>query len=267
MLLGGIVLLLLAIPVSEREAPDGPVRAAPTVMFVVILSTEMIAGVEGRYPFGGEMRHQFLLLVFALLAVFVALDWAVERLPKALRDPVLAICAGLIVANCVTHRGGWLSGLPEPFLGPARTLSMSFPQAREIHVDQFSLIAFFAQHHDWDWKFAGRDPNSPFVERYELVKEQRRLLVVAHRDLWNMDFKDPKLYTSLAEGRSCITVFSIRQPGLPPGVARMLPPSELRDAIPTLAREAGLTTVRLIVRGNNNVFADFCPSENSAVSE
>jgi hypothetical protein len=261
---GFVIFVFLAAVGERRVRADGDDRVMPSAVLLILLAIGMAGGVLDRYPFGGAMRHQILLFLFALLAGFVAFDWIVERARRpSLRALLIALCSGAIGANVVVHVREWLPDGPEPFESEARMFWRDFPDAREIHVDSFNMIGFFAQHYRWDWRFAGQEPSNPSVERYDVSRGERHLTLVAHRDRWNMDFRDPTLYKSLegsgwAAGPRCLTVFCVHQILKPAGRdLANVPGNELEDRIPVLAREADLTIKKLHVRGDD-VFAELC---------
>jgi hypothetical protein len=261
LLLGVFALVVFATSVTGNSPEESlGARAMPSAILLLLLAIGMAGGLLGRYPFGGAMRHQFLLLVFGLLAGFVAFDRLLGFASPILRVLLVVLCASAITANTVQNLRAWWTPGPDPFDAEARTFWSEFPNAHHVHLDQFNLIGFFAQHHDWLWTFLGRAAGNPSLERYEISREKRRLTVVAHRDLWNMDFRDPSLYDALAGSRSasdplCLEIFCVRQPL--PGRPANADKRDLDDRITELAPYAGLHANKLLVRGDD-VFGDFC---------
>ena len=58
---------------------------APILMLVLLVSELMVLAVIGRYPFGGDSRHQSIIFPFVLLSGFVGLD----RFVSFLRFPLM----------------------------------------------------------------------------------------------------------------------------------------------------------------------------------
>ncbi len=264
-LLGLFLVLVFVAAVAGRRLNTGiEGRAMPSAILLFLLVIGMTAGVLGRYPLGGAMRHQLLLFLFGLLAAFVAFDRLLRWATPALRVLLIALCVSGIGANAVWNLREWWQPGPDVFDLEAKMFWSEFPGARAVHVDQFNLIGFFMQHHDWLWTFSGRAVGKPAIERYEISRGERRLTLVAHRDLWNMDFRDPELYKSLEGSRraadpGCLTVFCVHQILNKPPARKLpnLPANELEDCIPALAREADLAVKKLLVRGDD-VFAELC---------
>src|SRR5262249_17306768 len=86
-----IVLAAILWPAARQRRRGGraAARLFPAAILVLLLALGMALGLLGLYPFGGLMRHQFLIYLFALLAGMVALDAAARTLPPA-RAAVLA---------------------------------------------------------------------------------------------------------------------------------------------------------------------------------
>ncbi len=253
------VAAVVAVAVADDRRRDPAVPGAtPAVLLLLLLGLEAAAGFGGRYPFGGAMRHQFLLMVFGLLAAAVAFDRLLPRRSPAARRLVLAAGVALIVVHAWRYGERRRRPRPEPFAGDRERFDADFPDADEVHVDQFNLVGFFAQHHDWNWEFLGTVPGQPAIERYRLSRDGRSLALVAHRGLWNMDLLGPGTYRELSgvppqAASETITLYDVRQ--APPGATNP-DAGLLRERIPVLARQAGLETLRLDVAGAD-VFAQF----------
>ncbi|HEY1433963.1 MAG TPA: hypothetical protein VGG65_01230 [Thermoanaerobaculia bacterium] len=247
----------IAVRADRRRNPALP-GATAAVLLALLLLLEMTAALRGWYPFGGAMRHQIFLMVFALMAAFVAFDGLLLAASPSSRRVLVALAIVAIGANGWVHLERRWRPRPEPFSADRERFDRDFPQTREVHVDQFNLIGFFAQHHDWDWDFLGPIPGHPGRERYRLSSKGRSLELVAHRDIWTMDLRRADLYTALAETRgteasSTFTLYAVPQ-ALP---GESAPSAEtLQREIPALARQAGLEIDRLDVAGAD-AFAQF----------
>ena len=249
---------------GPHGAPSSARRRMPSIMLLVLLVVGMAAGVLGRYPLGGTFSHQFLLFLFAVLAGFVAFD----RLLRAVGSPVvrrvlIALCLLLIVAPLAPWRRSAAPSADRSFGTQVGAFRSRFPDPRLLHVDQFNLIGLVMQYSDWDWRYVGREPGSPVIERYEISRDDRRMTLLAHRDLWNFDFGNPELYRRLAASRldadpRCVAVFCVHTNLYKPPERRLpdLDPDTAREEISRLASQAGLEASRVSILGND-VFAEF----------
>ena len=237
----------------HREA-----RMALATIYVVLLLIGMVTGLRGWYPFGGAMRHQLLLFVFGLLALLLAFDRVLSRCSPRRRCLFVAFVVVGFIANTFGNRGEWWEPGPDLFAGEVERFRSDFACAGAVHVDQYNLIGFFAQYSDWDWRFLGNAIGNAQVQLYGVSRGGRALTVLAHRDIWNMNFARPELYKALAESwrsdaSASFTVFCVHQtlPGEP-----SRDPETLRREIPELAAAAALGVDRLVVNGPN-VYAGF----------
>ncbi len=248
----------IAVRADRRRGGPATPSATPAVLLVVLVGIEAAAGAGGWYPFGGAMRHQFLILLFALLAGAVAFDRILAGRSRAAGRALVVLAAAAIAANWWGHLDRRWRPRPEPFSAERERFDRDFPEAREVHVDQFDLVGFFAQHHDWTWEFLGNVDARPSVQRYRVSANGRSIDLVAHRDFWNFDPASPDLYRAIFEtpatpSSRVATLYGVRQ-ALP---GRSVPDGErLRREIPALAARAGLETSRLDVF-DAGVFAQF----------
>lgn len=199
-LLAVFVLTVVWAVAAEKPADTGSVtRLMPALFLVLLLLIGMALGIAGRYPFGGMMRHQFLFFLFALLSGFVAFD----RLLRTIRSPswrraLVALCVGAIGINFAVRLPRLAHPAPDRLRPIVEGFSKEFLNSRTITVDQFNLVGLFGVYHDWTWRFQGRESPSYFVERYELSKGPRKLVLLALRDWWIFDFRSDALYRELA---------------------------------------------------------------------
>ena len=262
---GGFLAVTLAAPALERRRASAAARSFPALFLVVLLLLGMTLGALGRYPFGGLMRHQFLIFLFAVLAGCVAVDILLSARSPQMRLVVLGLLGAALAANF----GRSLPDLRTPdyaheaLVARRGVYRRALADVGSVHVDQFNLIGMMMDYYSWDWRFVGRERSLPSVERYELTRNGRRLEVVAHRYIWLMDFRSPSTYSELrqssVEDRPCFTVFSVQRNVYgPPWTKRPeRKRTELTTAILALAASSGLEPRRVAI-DDHAVCVDFC---------
>ena len=128
-----------------------------------------------------------------------------------------------------------------------------FPETQTVRVDQLNLIGFFMAHHDWNWRWMGREPGNWAVERYRLDKADKQFTLIAHRGRCSFDFHDVTLYPSLrsalhADDPRCFSVFCVHTNLYEPPERRLpdLESSEVAAQITDLGGKSGLTPSRIL---------------------
>ena len=207
--------LVLWAAISETPARRDRVdRLLPALVLALLLGIGMVLGVLGKYPFGGLMRHQFLLFLFAVLAGGVALDRAIRSAGSRWRPAVAAVAGAAVVASFAL-RGPATTGLaPEALRERLGVFSADVPEGGTVFVDLFNLIGLFSATADGAWRFVGRDAEDPLIETYEVRRGGRRFVVVALRRWWTFDWRSERLYVDLRRmgerrSESCQAVGSV----------------------------------------------------------
>ncbi len=265
-------ILAVALALVADGRPKDLRRLLPALFSLVLILAGSVLGTLRLYPFGGAMRHQFLIYVFALLAAFVALDGLLGLLrSRPGRVATLAAATGAVAFAFAVRVPARDPRDPESFLPKLAAFDRQFPDARVIHVDVFHLIGVFSGYHGADWRFQGRLPGDPRAERYAVEEKGRRFEVVAHRNWWFFWFSNPDVYRDLARSwpnAACETVFgSLQQTSeaAQPGFIT-LPPEGRRAKIEAYAAGAGLAPKRVVLDGLD-VFAELCAEDVLRVSE
>ena len=247
-------------------------RLLPALFSVLLLLAGAVLGSLRLYPFGGAMRHQFLIWVFALLAAFVALDGLLGLLRgRPARVAALAAATGAVMFAFAVRVPARDPREPESFLPKLAAFERQFPDARVVHVDLFNLIGVFSGYHDADWRFEGTRAGDPHAELYAVEAKGRRFEVIAHRNWWFFWFSNRDVYRNLAvswPNAACETIFgALRKTSVAaqPGFVE-LPPEGRRAKIEAYAIGAGLTARRVVFDGLD-VFAELCAEDVLRVSE
>jgi len=252
--------------VSERRRGDAsPGRLFPAAILVLLLALGMALGLLGLYPFGGLMRHQFLLFVFALLAGMTAADAVARRLRPARTALLVGVLAAILAASFVAQLPGILHPAPDPLRPIFDAYDPALAARGNATVDQFGLVALFGRHADRAWRFRGAVSGVPHAEIYALDLPGRQVEVLAVRDWWIFDLASDALYAELARawkssGGGCRGLLRFNGTALRP--ERKLLPAERRNAMASqLARGAaaqGLRLERFRISDYGEVDAVFC---------
>lgn len=210
----------------------------------------MVLGLAKIYPYGGPLRHQFYLFPCAILLVALSIDALVARL-AARRTRVAAALAVLvsIVAMLVIGYRSLYRDPREPYQDEARAFAVARPADTAVYLDQFSLIAFFAHHHDWAWRAASGKPGDRSIERYELTRGDERMTVFRDRTWWSIDLDAPRAATALRKCLDAIAprhlvIFGLRQVPDRDNPAALAAPEGIEAARTPLA-EAGVAIERV----------------------
>ena len=251
---------------NPRRRVDEPRPLVPAAMLAVLLLIGITFGVAGLYPFGGRMRQQCLLFVFAVPAGSLALDRVMRAASRGKRRLLVAGGAAAIALNVFANRDDYFRPPHEAFVwkrGIFHRRLGSPPAKGDLHLDMVNLIGFMMEYYDWDWRFLGRVPSDAALERYQLSKGSRSFELIAHRRWWMLPFDNPDLYPelrrALGAGHRCAVAFSMNRNFYgPPWSPR---PVEIRSAlesnVPPIAAAAGLSVRRLSV-DDDSIRLDFC---------
>ena len=216
----------------------------------------MALSLAGRYPFGGEFRHQSIVAPFVFLTAALLLD----RVAGVLKPPLVRTAAfgaaGLLVA-CSFVRGWttwpWNS---EPLLNAEYQLFQTlFPHPSAIYGDTTSSIFFYSRNHDSQWIFQDRFMADDQRITVYKVETDHPLRFLRNKRETNFDLANPEVYRTLAialrtEGIRSIVLYYVGLKWDAAGAAI------LEDKLRTLPSQAGLETGRVFV-GRTYVFAEF----------
>jgi hypothetical protein len=237
----------------RRVGEPKNLAATVTVVATIIMALElMLVGLFDKYPFGGALRHQFLLFPFLILWGFLLLDRLLDTVP---RWAVWALTGILAVAiGAVSYRGFETSPHPTQTLMTVQmeTFNTLFPDSTAVYVDQFNLYAFFMHHDKWDWKYEGLVPGTRKVDLYRATRGNRSILVFRDRGRWVLEYDDALLYDDLAacmrsNGLRAIDIFRVGQVSASDRDEAEL--EKYRKTAATMAARQGLCIQRLAIRG------------------
>lgn len=250
--------LLMAVVLTAWFPPTREIRTAiPVVLLALMAGQIALAGLFDRYPFGGHLRHQFVLFPFIILSLFALAGIAISRFrARSAAALVSIVIAAAIAANAWSSWRAFHIAPDELRTREVAEFRRTVPSPENVYLDQFNSIFFFSHYHDWDWRFSGYGPENDRAERYTVTRKGRSIRVVRAAHRWNLDPLDPGVYESLRRSidllpGDSISLFCIKQGG----TSKSLPDGS-DDAILALAAERGLNTDALLLDGMN-VFGSF----------
>ena len=230
-----------------RRRPDWPTALAPVAMLVQLLVLIAAAALAGRYPFGGFLRHQFILFPFAVLAAFALVDTLIAgRRRQGL--VAAALVAGLVLNGVVQWQR-----IPrlteEPGGEEVARFTDALGDSQAVYVDHFSLIHLFAGTQPDTW--APQVGPAGDVEELPVIGPRRTFTVYRDMRRWRSDLGDAQVHRDLRgilerSRRPSIDIFAL---GIgadtdPPDRAERVGQAE---AIIAAARAAGLRVERLVL--------------------
>jgi hypothetical protein len=243
---------------AARRTFRGRLITVPFVFVVVMWLLNVVAALMGVYPYPGELRHEFHLFAFSLLALFAAIECARRTLPSSWHsDQVWTTIAGMAAA---ANFALWLSMSPvthtrlmQPQMDDFRKVTSSPPA---ILVDQFNLITLFGHHDTADWRLVRQDRKSHPWQLWSVTQPGQRFAVCRSMQ-WQLDLSSPGTY---AEAAHCLELTRAERVALFRPQQSFFEPSWDTKATPSLAAElaprAGLLTEKVVVEGDD-VYASF----------
>jgi Dolichyl-phosphate-mannose-protein mannosyltransferase len=243
-----IVILILALTGFRRE-----LKSKWTILVTAgMLAGLVLAALAGKYPFGGDLRQQFLLFPFLVLCGAIFAQRIAGRLSGLVPAPGRLFSNSLVIAAIV-----WISVVRfeqyPKFEGNVaadriEVFNRLEPAPTAVYLDQYNLILFFVYHHTWDWSFLKLPQPVPGIDVYRLRRGAEQMLVFRDK-AWNTDPDDSAVYSELAQclrddNLPELSIFSARQ--VPPK-APLADPRGVRGAIVKLASASGLCVQRLAV--------------------
>ncbi len=138
---------------QPRIIPTACVTLLPVLMILQL----MVLSLLGKYPFGGDFRHQSILTPFLFLAAFLLLDRIVDLIKSPVAGNAVFLSAGILVAASFSF--GW-SVYPWDSQPPTATeykkFRAAFPAAENIYGDASSTMFFYSLNSNAKWSFEDR---------------------------------------------------------------------------------------------------------------
>ena len=196
--------------------PEDSRALATELTTVLILGGIVGSALLAQYPFGGQMRQQFILFPFFVICGSILLDRITTAIRwRSLRIALTAAAVVLTIGISAARFQEFPKISTEIDTANASRFREVFPSPSSVYVDRYSLIVFFIHHHDWVWRSVGRDTVLPAFDGYTVSKGNAQFLVVRDNARWRADLEDPAFYNDLAsimrsQRLPALTTFYIR---------------------------------------------------------
>ena len=236
-----------------RQNDANAVRASSTIVATAAMLAAMaVAAVAGKYPFGGDLRQQFLLFPFFVLCAVIFADRITAVLP-ARGQRIAHAAVALLVAVVSTV---WYEQYPKDSTNvlkePMDVFDRVEPAPRAVYLDQFNLITFFIYHNDWRWTSVDLTQPIPGIDVYRIRKGARQMLVFRDKTEWNVKPTEAAVYHKLAEclgaGKTPeVSVFSALQTPPDPPYSNF---KKMQRTIASLGSDSSVCTERLTLKSD-----------------
>jgi hypothetical protein len=255
----GVLILALAGGVWVLVIRGAAARESWTMgIAALILGGFVATALAGKYPFGGDLRQQYLLFPFLVLWVAILVERTAGQVSGFVPVYGRAAANALLIAAIV-----WISSVrfeqyPKISGNVADERMQLFdslaPAPTAVYLDQFNLILFFIYHHTWEWSSVKLQQPIEGIDLYRLRRGTDQMLVFRDKTDWDLDPDDSAAYGKFAEclrsGRFPVD----KTPELSIFGARQSPPKEpfndvnmVRREIVTLASNSAVCVQRLAV--------------------
>lgn len=255
LVLGAVLVIAGAMAIPARMGRPAAHRAVGGLLLAQI-GIGMALGLARIYPYGGPLRHQFYLFPSAILLVALSIDTLVARIAGRRGRGAAALAAFVSIAAMFLAGYRSIHREPrEPYQDEARAFAAARPADTAVYLDQFGLIAFFAHHHDWEWRAVHEGSGRRPIDRYELTRDDEHMTVFRDRTWWSIDLDAPRAAPALRKCLEAIAprhlmIFGLRQFPDRDNPASLAAPEGVEAARAPLA-EAGVAIER--VSGNRRL--------------
>jgi hypothetical protein len=269
--LPGATAFLIAIPLlaaaglvvlwkASRLKPGLKAAAgAPIAIAAVMILAMLASALLQRYPFGGLMRHQYILAPFLLLSAFVLLDALALVAGPVARRGLTVLVAAAIVANPAYNWRNLIEFRDAMILkNEFSAYSAAFPKARGVYLDGFSVWGYYVHTNDGAREFVRSISGPAQVDEYRIRGGAHDGTIIFYdKSRMYLRFFDQSLYANFAaclrqSGLEELTVFWFSPGGEPLEQA----PGELEKEIRADAAAQGVTPAKLVI-GKTMVFGGF----------
>jgi Dolichyl-phosphate-mannose-protein mannosyltransferase len=208
------ILFFLIFIATVRRFREGRLEAVPLVTLLLLLLLNVAAALAGKYPFGGNSRHELFVFLFAILALFAGIDavrrclsapWSSERWWTAIAATPVAATLWITVSTFP------LMAVQPLWHAQIERFRADFGTPSAVLVDEFNLVMFFGHYHDWRWHLRWQALHEPMCQVWEVSRGDRSFSVCRTRE-WLLNFSQPAAYAEISEciarsGSATVAVF------------------------------------------------------------
>lgn len=191
----GVVLLVSLF--RKRDNAAGP--ALWTILMTAGMLAEIVfTAVTGKYPFGGDLRQQFVLFPFFVLSAAILADTLTAPLAEKGRMMAVAAAALAVIWVSAVRFEQYPKSSVNVLADRMSAFNKLVPEPASVYLDQWNLITFFIYHHNWRWTSLPRQP-VPGIHIYRVTRGPRQIVVFRDLAEWNIRADNGHLYDRLAE--------------------------------------------------------------------
>jgi len=263
-----VVVGIVALARILREEGD-PVAAVVPVTAVLLTCGLAAASLIGRYPFGGTLRHQYIVFPLALISLALLVDrWVDRGSSRSVRGVARGLALSVVVLAAASQWMHLQIRRTELATDGFRRFRAEFPDASDIYLDQYSLILFFAHEHEAEWTF---DPSFDRgrTDRMRVRRGDREFVVYRDRR-WQAHLDDTAVFRNLRGimrqarlGR--LVVFHLERVPRGETLSKGQMKEGSRRRLKKFAHQRGLVLAKL-VQVRHGIFAELEVAEKPATS-
>ncbi len=233
--------------------------AVVPVLLIAAMTVELAAlSVLRAYPFGGLLRHQYVVGPFVILSAFVVLDRLAALLGPRAGAVLTAAAAVAMVANLALR---WSSLVVFPnmvvYSRQFDDYRAAFRDARAVYVDHWGVIGYFIHTDAYPRRFVRRIDDVFEIDEYRIEAPPHGVAIFYDKSRYVLNMRHASLYRSFAR---CIRQSGVGELTLfffSPGDIPFADSAEtLRQIIVDTAAEQGLTTTKLVI-SPTTIYAGF----------
>jgi hypothetical protein len=181
-----------ALSLGHLRRSDGRHGAAAVPLLLLLVIAALFAAAwVGRHPFGGLMRHQYLLLPFMILSALMV----VGAVLRPLRSPLITLLGSVVLgllAGWVAYRdhgGPRVDGFAEGVIWRQvyARIASGLREGDAIYLHEFSLIPFYANSREegaWEFTSTFVTPSGSPYDRFRAKVGGHPVHVLRDRERW-----------------------------------------------------------------------------------